>query len=786
MAEVQVRQAAPLRTVPGVELAAVGTWEASTGRVTFTPEDFANAVAALECPGVRNPVIKLGHMEPDSTSGVRWDGEPALGWIGNMHLDGAKLIGDYVGMPAWLASVDDNGMSVLASAYPDRSIEIRSPFVCQVGHTHPSVITAVALLGVAPPGVGVLKSMQDVYAAFTEPMVGDVALASADQINRSSISTTVRLAAPRDPTEIERQAGTDFAALDAAHDEALAELLDRWPTEVSDLQRAELSAQIAAAVDQENGDALGAMTVTTVGAAALLFGAMSAVALAAAAAQIAEAAHQGVTILLPEHDVVGLQLVADGVASTMGTSTAAMAGRTAAQLLGTGNGHAVAEATTRDIAALSDRFLRDQIGGALSAAEASGRFAALKVAPAGEYYASEFSDGASCLPCSSIDGTRFDSLAAAESAYGSGKYVACQGRSRCRGRLVTVWDASEVDTSTPMHTTIRMSIGDTMPTSPGAAVRASVSVEDISRQYYEAAGYSMWITAMHVDPLELIAADDSSGKFFRIPVELKGNAFTFGAPQEVAIVYENVKAATAALPYRWSDRKAAFAAAGVSEPVVPAVTTTLVDPTPTTVTSTVPPIAPDVSPAGAAIRQMAATAVTDTPDVDVAAGQPDDPKKEASVPSIDAAKLREALGLPADAELTRDVMDQAFATLTPAPETPAVQASAIPAESGAIVLDKANYEGLIALARKGEVAYERMERNERDGYLKKAMEDGRFPVVRLSAYEAMWDKNPAECRALVELMPKNSIPTMSVGFLGAEVNTNEADAAYVAMYGEGK
>jgi hypothetical protein len=200
-----------------------------------------------------------------------------------------------------------------------------------------------------------------------------------------------------------------------------------------------------------------------------------------------------------------------------------------------------------------------------------------------------------------------------------------------------------------------------------------------------------------------------------------------------------------------------------------------------------PPIAPDVSPAGAAIRKMAAVAATDTPDVDVAAGQPNDPK-EATMPSIDAAKLREALGLPADAELTKDVMDAALATLTPVTpvETPALTASAIPAESGAIVLDKANYESLVALARKGEVAYERMERGERDSYLKAAMADGRFPVARLAAYEAMWDKSPADAKALIELMPKNSIPVISVGFLGAEVNLNEADSAYVAMYGEGK
>jgi hypothetical protein len=54
---VDIRQPIALRTLHGIELAAVGTWNASTGTTTFTDEDFTNAIAALQCPGVRNPVI---------------------------------------------------------------------------------------------------------------------------------------------------------------------------------------------------------------------------------------------------------------------------------------------------------------------------------------------------------------------------------------------------------------------------------------------------------------------------------------------------------------------------------------------------------------------------------------------------------------------------------------------------------------------------------------------------------------------------------------------------------
>ena len=511
MADVTVRQPVPLRTVRGIELAAVGTWKASTGTTTFTDADLSGAVAALDCPGVRNPVIKLGHQEPDATTGIRWDGEPAIGWVANMRFDSdGKLRGDLTGLPAWLADADENGLSVLAAAYPDRSIEIYRPFVCQIGHTHPSVICSLALTGVARPGVGVLKSMQDVYAVWTQT----------------------------------------------------------------------------------------------------------------------------------------------------------------------------------------------------------------------------------------------DAKTAASAA---------------------------------LQTTVRTQIGDTMP----AAVKASVSVEDISRKYYESAGYTRWITALHVDPLELIAADDADGKFYRIPVELKGEEFTFGDPQEVAIVYEDVKAAASALPYRWADRRAALSAQGIAD--LPPGVTFAPDGT-----ASLPPIAPDVSPAGAAIRKMAAPAAK-TPDASPAAGSTSTGKEEPGMANTpDPTKLREALGLAADA--SDDDVKAAMATLTspaaPAAKPdavpdPAALLAALPENAGVVVLDKSNYEALIAKADQGVQALAMARAGERDKVLDTAMRDGRFPPAKLSDYKAMWDRNPDATRDFITLLPKNSIPTqLTSGLLATEFDRSEADLAYEAVYGK--
>lgn len=172
MADIDVPRAPALVTIPGVELAQAGTWRLSSGEATITREDLAAAVGALDCPAVRNPVLKLGHVDP------RFDGEPAMGWISGMRLadDGNTIAGDYRGVPAWLASV-------MASAYPDRSIEGVRDWPCQIGHTHQLVIHAVALLGVAMPGIGTLASLQDIASLY------DVAASAA---GGEPVTTTTR------------------------------------------------------------------------------------------------------------------------------------------------------------------------------------------------------------------------------------------------------------------------------------------------------------------------------------------------------------------------------------------------------------------------------------------------------------------------------------------------------------------------------------------------------------------------------------------------------------------
>jgi hypothetical protein len=166
MTDVVVPTAPALARIANVELMHTGTWPISTGVFTFTTDDLVNAVAALDCPAVRRPILKLGHTDP------RFDGEPAVGYIDNLAVadNGYTLVGDYAGMPGWLGDV-------IASAYPDRSIEGEYDFHCQMGHTHPFVLTGLALLGVTAPGIGTLESLQDIAQLYGV----DVAASAAQQ-----------------------------------------------------------------------------------------------------------------------------------------------------------------------------------------------------------------------------------------------------------------------------------------------------------------------------------------------------------------------------------------------------------------------------------------------------------------------------------------------------------------------------------------------------------------------------------------------------------------------------
>jgi hypothetical protein len=163
---VRLAPAGGLVTIPDVELCRVGTWNASTGPVTFTLEDFAAAMAAEQDPEVWDAPVKLGHTDPRFAA---LDGEPALGWVQNLRVVGDRLRGDLVNVPAALASL-------IPTAWPRRSVEMAFDVHTPRGARYRAAVVGLALLGVTPPAV---SGLADVLGMFEPDATYQVAASAA-------------------------------------------------------------------------------------------------------------------------------------------------------------------------------------------------------------------------------------------------------------------------------------------------------------------------------------------------------------------------------------------------------------------------------------------------------------------------------------------------------------------------------------------------------------------------------------------------------------------------------
>lgn len=142
-----------------VELVTVGMeWPAQPEPVTLTLEHLVDMmVAANSDPLIRAPRVKLGHERMQVTAdGCRdlgdydpfWSGEPCFGTAVDLRLtnDGAKLVGDLVEVPDWLALSAPSG-------WPNRSCEWVWDIETEGGKRYSAVLTAVSLLGVQQQAV---------------------------------------------------------------------------------------------------------------------------------------------------------------------------------------------------------------------------------------------------------------------------------------------------------------------------------------------------------------------------------------------------------------------------------------------------------------------------------------------------------------------------------------------------------------------------------------------------------------------------------------------------------
>jgi Mu-like prophage I protein len=187
-----------LVTVKNRELVKVGKYDLSTGEFEATQELIQSAIKAHEAGVLRKPVVRLGHNDP------RFSGDPAVGWIDNVRAseDGNTLYGDLVGVPEWLANV-------MPSAYPSVSIEGLYDYTAPDGSTHDFILTGLALLGVTPPGISDLKSVQDVAKLYE---VDSPIAAAIGEIGGTAVKFTVEAAQTQtEKLETQKEGGPAMA-----------------------------------------------------------------------------------------------------------------------------------------------------------------------------------------------------------------------------------------------------------------------------------------------------------------------------------------------------------------------------------------------------------------------------------------------------------------------------------------------------------------------------------------------------------------------------------------------
>jgi hypothetical protein len=278
-----------------------------------------------------------------------------------------------------------------------------------------------------------------------EPAPEPAPTPQARQKRRAARARHIRAAADqegvrRQLTLAEDASGMDPEKIQQAWQTALDALLETWEG-IADDWRTQLADQIEQAIADDDLEALADLTLDSTAAAALIAAAMIAMAVLAAEQMADEAASQGVQVEQPSVDEEALGAVATVIAALLAAWLAGAAAREALRLAVPGAAAApVATAVVAFLLGLSDRFLRDQLGAALSQAQAAGRFAVLDAAPEAEYVASEVLDASTCGPCREVDGHVFNDLDDARAAYGNGSYIACEGGVRCRGTVIALWN----------------------------------------------------------------------------------------------------------------------------------------------------------------------------------------------------------------------------------------------------------------------------------------------------------------------------------------------------------
>jgi len=129
-----------------VEVFAVGTWNG----LEFNEEDLKLIVNAFSNLKEYHDVpIKFGHNKEQSMT----DGQPALGWVDKLWLNGTKLMSTLIDVPDIVAEAFEKKLYKKVSIELDMGVEHKGTY-------YPWVLSGLELLGADIPAVNVLADLQ--------------------------------------------------------------------------------------------------------------------------------------------------------------------------------------------------------------------------------------------------------------------------------------------------------------------------------------------------------------------------------------------------------------------------------------------------------------------------------------------------------------------------------------------------------------------------------------------------------------------------------------------------
>jgi hypothetical protein len=251
----------------------------------------------------------------------------------------------------------------------------------------------------------------------------------------------------RDPSKVELAAKTDFTKLQAQWTTNTTKLVNAYQS-VRQQQIDELVQEVQDAVAAEDVDALAGVLADTDGADLIALHMVQMMEDAVVTAK-EEASAQGVAISTLDTSDLAARLtrqagaIADIITQAISTSAATQGLQRYGVTALTADD--VGSHVRTHLESLSDSYLNDQLGGALTQAQNAGRVLVMGSAP-GTAYASELLDENTCDECAAEDGTVFDTIDDAVQDYPAGGYSECAGGPRCRGTIVMVY--TEASSST--------------------------------------------------------------------------------------------------------------------------------------------------------------------------------------------------------------------------------------------------------------------------------------------------------------------------------------------------